>query len=149
LPMRGPSGHGMNRRVATSGLGVCMAGGEEEKRFGAASDYLKRIPSHLQGLAIRKQNPDLESKRTGKDKREFTGTAVDVDDVKSIADELGLDEEDEHMYADIAMNMLDEEIDVGSFDGDINDAELLKDLKSKMEPEDFREIFGRGLGELL
>eukprot|EP00284_Hemiselmis_tepida_P011327 CAMPEP_0174916808 /NCGR_PEP_ID=MMETSP1355-20121228/2059_1 /TAXON_ID=464990 /ORGANISM="Hemiselmis tepida, Strain CCMP443" /LENGTH=201 /DNA_ID=CAMNT_0016161845 /DNA_START=8 /DNA_END=613 /DNA_ORIENTATION=- len=148
-PLRGPSRRVVCRGPESRGSGLCMADSDAQKRFGAASDYMKKIPSHLQGLAIRKQNPDLDSKRTGKDKREYTGEAINMDDIKSIADEIESYDEDQHMYADLAMNMLDEEIDVRAFDGDINDAELLKDLKSKMDPEDFREIFGKGLGELL
>lgn len=83
------------------------------RRHGAASDYLKRIPGHLQGLAIRNIQADLGTKRQGRDKKEYNGDGTPS--LKDIQDEI--DDDDDREFADIAMSVLDEEIDVSTFTG--------------------------------
>ena len=90
------------------------SGDGEMKLHGAASDYLKKIPSHLQGMAIRNVKVDLGSQRQGKGKIEYKG-----DGTPSLRDiQAEIDEEDEREFSEIAMNILDDlEVDVSNFDG--------------------------------
>jgi len=51
-----------------------------------------------------------------------------------------------------AMQVIDElgdEPKMRTYDLDIKDAEILRSLKDNMHKEDFRAVFGRGVGELL
>jgi hypothetical protein len=98
----------------SGGIAMSGSGDGEMKLHGAASDYLKKIPSHLQGIAIRNVKVDLGSKREGKGKIEYKG-----DGTPSLIDiQAEIDEEDEREYSEIAMNMLDDlEVDVSNFDG--------------------------------
>ena len=76
--------------------------------------------------------------------------------LKAIQTELDADGEDADPV-DYAMQVIDE-LDthrnsgapvMRSYDLDIQDAEVLRTLKSKMAAEDFRRVFGRGVGDLL
>jgi len=98
----------------SSGVAMSGSGDGEMKLHGAASDYLKKIPSHLQGMAIRNVKVDLGSQRQGKGKIEYKG-----DGTPSLRDiQAEIDEEDEREFSEIAMNILDDlEVDVSNFDG--------------------------------
>jgi hypothetical protein len=62
--------------------------------------------------------------------------------------------EDEETF-DFAMEVLEnDEFDMRQYRGkldqaQIDDAKVLRELQNQMNPEDFRKIFGRGVGELL
>ena len=119
---------------------------------GAAQKYLSKIPSHLQGIAIR----NVQSQP----KDYTTSPAEQTVDAESERIQKELDEDDEN---DDYLSMMDEydetkgllELDLISsdslqhFNGDIDDALLLRDLRSKMDPSDFAKIFGNGVGDLL
>ena len=119
---------------------------------GAAQKYLSKIPSHLQGIAIR----NVQSQP----KDYTTAPAEQTVDAESERIQKELDEDDEN---DDYLSMMDEydetkgllELDLISsdslqhFNGDIDDALLLRDLRSKMDPSDFAKIFGNGVGDLL
>uniref|UniRef100_A0A7S0QHY8 Uncharacterized protein n=1 Tax=Cryptomonas curvata TaxID=233186 RepID=A0A7S0QHY8_9CRYP len=121
---------------------------------GAAQKYLSRIPSHLQGIAIR--NVNLQTRdyvQPSKTKEEI----VDQE-AERIRKELDGDEDDDELLSmmkefDPTMDLLDPDTisrgDLHNFDGDIDDAMLLRDLRSKMDPSDFYKIFGPGIGDLL
>ena len=98
----------------SSGVAMSGSGDGEMKLHGAASDYLKKIPSHLQGMAIRNVKVDLGSQRQGKGKIEYRG-----DGTPSLRDiQAEIDGEDEREFSEIAMNILDDlEVDVSNFDG--------------------------------
>lgn len=77
--------------------------------------------------------------------------------LKAIQAELDGDDEEEEDPVDYAMQIIDD-IDthrdsgapiMRTYDLDIQDAEVLRTLKSKMAAEDFRKVFGRGVGDLL
>jgi len=69
----------------------------------------------------------------------------------AIQAELDEDEEDDMDELDYAMEMIDdlESPKMRTYDLDIKDAEILRNLKDNMHKEDFRTVFGRGVGELL
>ena len=121
---------------------------------GSAQSYMKKIPPHLQGLAIRNM------KKTEKDYKNQGGRQEDGD-LMAIQAELDADEDDVLDEIDFAMKMLDEvdssrmstyDLDaprMKTYDLDIKDAEVLRNLKDGMHKDDFRRVFGRGVGELL
>jgi hypothetical protein len=121
---------------------------------GAAQKYLSKIPSHLQGIAIR--NVNLQTRdyvQPSKTKEEI----VDQE-AERIRKELDGDEDDDEFLSmmnefDPTMDLLDldnvAKVNLQNFDGDIDDAMLLRDLRSKMDPSDFYKIFGPGIGDLL
>lgn len=108
---------------------------------------MSRIPPHLQGLAIRKQPQKTEDYGT------TTEEKTEAEKLAAIQAELdGEDEEEELDHVDYAMMMVDE-LDkapkMRSFDLNIEDAEVLRSLRNKMNNDDFKHVFGRGVGELL
>eukprot|EP00287_Rhodomonas_sp_CCMP768_P010870 CAMPEP_0196740348 /NCGR_PEP_ID=MMETSP1091-20130531/31288_1 /TAXON_ID=302021 /ORGANISM="Rhodomonas sp., Strain CCMP768" /LENGTH=113 /DNA_ID=CAMNT_0042085457 /DNA_START=311 /DNA_END=655 /DNA_ORIENTATION=- len=110
------------------------------EKVSAASDYMKKIPSHLQGLAVRKRKAEV---------KEYTASPLGEEDEEAARIQKELEEYENENY-DMAMEVLEmDEIDISQFAGDIDDAALLRDLRNKMDPEDFGHIFGRGVGELL
>lgn len=144
------SSAGFRTRTATCNVNM-VAAGSNDAPAGTAQSYMKKIPAHLQGLAIRKQ------KHQEKDyggKKDLSEEALKL---KAIQAELDGDDEEEEDPVDYAMQIIDD-IDthrdsgapiMRTYDLDIQDAEVLRTLKSKMAAEDFRKVFGRGVGDLL
>ena len=136
------------RMVATNDIGSSTDGVRSMGPAGAVQSYMSKIPAHLQGLAIRKQ-----------DKRETDWMTAKEDqdkDLAAIQAELDADDDEEDIdQVDYAMQLIDEldkdreAITMRTYDLDIKDAELLKQLKNSMHAEDFRRVFGRGVGDLL
>lgn len=88
-------------------------GDNEGKLYGAASDYLKKIPSNLRGLAIRNVNKDTFTSKAPKP--QYRKGSGDVATEESIMAELGDDGDD---LFDQAMDVLElEDVDVSKFDG--------------------------------
>lgn len=116
---------------------------------GPVSSYMKKIPSHLQGLAIRNQKG---KKETVEYKVEMPSADGDEELTRQIEAEMAA--EDEETF-DFAMEVLEnDEFDMRQYRGkldqaQIDDAKVLRELQNQMNPEDFRKIFGRGVGELL
>lgn len=146
------SGAGLRCSTATYSCTVRMVatGSSNDSPAGTAQSYMKKIPAHLQGLAIRKQKPQVKDYGGNKNLSE------DELKLKAIQTELDADGEDADPV-DYAMQVIDE-LDthrnsgapvMRSYDLDIQDAEVLRTLKSKMAAEDFRRVFGRGVGDLL
>ena len=152
-PVFAPVGHvagipGLRLGAATCGGRMVPTGSSNDAPAGSAQSYMKKIPAHLQGLAIRKQKPEMKdwSQKTPKE---------DLSDVARIQAELDEDEDEMEDPVDYAMQMIDEldkdqeAVKMRTYDLDIADAEVLKQLKNNMHAEDFRRVFGRGVGDLL
>lgn len=122
--------------------------GSNDAPAGSAQSYMKKIPPHLQGLAIRKQKPEMKdwSKKTSME---------DLSDLARIQAELDDAEDEMEDPVDYAMQMIDEldkdqkAVKMRTYDLDIADADVLKQLKNNMHADDFRKVFGRGVGDLL
>ena len=140
------------RRVCGTAATMVATGSESgSSAAGTVQSYMKKIPPHLQGLAIRnqkQQETDYSSKTLVKNEEEQLAAIqaeLDADD----------DEEEEFDHVDYALQALDDlnaegnAPNMGSFDLDIEDAEVLRSLRDKLHNEDFKHIFGRGVGELL
>ena len=126
---------------------VATGSSNDASPAGSAQSYMSRIPPHLQGLAIRKQPQKTEDYGT------TTEEKTEAEKLAAIQAELdGEDEEEELDHVDYAMMMVDE-LDkapkMRSFDLNIEDAEVLRSLRNKMNNDDFKHVFGRGVGELL
>ena len=139
------------RRVCGTAATMVATGSESgSSAAGTVQSYMKKIPPHLQGLAIRnqkQQETDYSSKTLVKNEEE---------QLAAIQAELDADDEEEEFdHVDYALQALDDlnaegnAPNMGSFDLDIEDAEVLRSLRDKLHNEDFKHIFGRGVGELL
>lgn len=137
-------GAGVRLRAATCSVRMVATGSSNDAPAGAVQSYMSKIPAHLQGLAIRNQK--TETKDYAK-----VAKRGNEDDLLAIQAELDADEEDDMDELDYAMEMIDdlESPKMRTYDLDIKDAEILRNLKDNMHKEDFRTVFGRGVGELL
>ena len=142
------NGAGQRKSPAICRSQMVATGSSNDAPAGSAQSYMKKIPPHLQGLALRNQKKDA------KDYGAATQDKSEAEDLAAIQAELDEDEEDvDHM--DYAMMMIDEldkddkAPEMRSFDLDIQDAEVLRTLRDKMHNDDFKQVFGRGVGELL
>jgi hypothetical protein len=142
------------KMTATGGFYLRASSNGPESVGGAAQKYLSKIPSHLQGIAIRNVNlHPRDYVQPSKTKEEI----VDQE-AERIRKELDGDEDDDEFLSmmneyDQTKDLMDLDIistaNLHDFDGDIDDAMLLRDLRSKMDPSDFLKIFGPGIGDLL
>jgi hypothetical protein len=152
--LTGEVGAMCQQKAAAGAFHLRASSNGPESVGGAAQKYLSKIPSHLQGIAIRNVNlQPRDYMQPSKTKEEI----VDQE-AERIRKELDGDEEDDEFLSmmndyDQTKDFIDlDTISKGSlhnFDGDIDDAMLLRDLRSKMDPGDFSKIFGHGIGDLL
>jgi hypothetical protein len=151
--LTGEAGAICRQKAAACAFHLRASSNGPESVGGAAQKYLSKIPSHLQGIAIR--NVNLQTR----DYVQPSKTEEIVDqEAERIRKELDGDEEDDDFLSmmkefDPTMDLLDADnfskANLHNFDGDIDDAMLLRDLRSKMDPTDFYKIFGPGIGDLL
>lgn len=136
-------------RTAVCSIGMIATGSGTDGPGGTVGSYMKKIPPHLQGLAIRNQKKEVMDYGTK------TASRSDKDDLAAIQAELDADDdEDELDHLDYAMQAMDDMGDgdasrMKTYDLDIEDAEVLRSLRDKMNNDDFKRVFGRGVGELL
>lgn len=130
---------------------MVATGSSSDAPAGSAQSYMKKIPPHLQGLAIRNQKQQAKDYASP-----LQGEKSEAEKLAAIQAELDGDEDEPELdQVDYAMMMIDE-LDkndgapsMRTFDLNIEDAEVLRTLRDKMNNEDFRRVFGRGVGELL
>jgi hypothetical protein len=128
------------------------AAGSSDSVGGAAQSYLSRIPPHLHGIAVR--NIQVQPKDYMQPAKQ-----MDMDpDEERIQKELDEEDDEEDVLSmmedfDQTKEFLDLDLissdSLQHFDGDIDDAMILRDLRGKLDPSDFSKIFGNGVGDLL
>ena len=139
-------GTGVQLRAATCSVRMVATGSSNDAPAGAVQNYMSKIPSHLQGLAIRNQKAERKDYAKGAARKD------EAQDLLAIQAELDEDEDEYEDELDYAMQIIDDLGDspkMATYDLDIKDAEILRNLKDNMHKEDFRTVFGRGVGELL
>jgi len=148
----GGTGPSLRLGSAICRTSMVATGSSSDAPAGKVQSYMKKIPPHLQGLALRNQ------KQESKDYASTTlqGEKSEADKLAAIQAELDGDEvEDELDQVDYAMMMIDQldkndgAPEMRTFDLNVEDAEVLRTLRDKMHNEDFKRVFGRGVGELL
>ena len=140
-------GGGVRLRPATCSVNMVATGSSNDAAAGAVQSYMSKIPPHLQGLAIR--NQAKIDRDYGKKGAALKGEDQDLLAIQAELDEEEEDYEDEVDYAMQVIDELGDEPKMRTYDLDIKDAEILRSLKDNMHKEDFRAVFGRGVGELL
>jgi hypothetical protein len=113
--------------------------------------YLSKIPPHLHGLAMRNVPFEEKCYTQSSDPQHHT-----ADGIQS---ELDADDENEDILvylkqdfdqtqSELVLDGISSDV-LKHFDGDMDDALLLRDLRGKMNPSDFAKIFSSRVGDLL
>lgn len=142
----------MPKATCARRLPILQASASSDSVGGAAQSYLSKIPPHLHGIAVR--NVQLQP-------RDYMQTAKNAEtadpESERIHKELEEDEDEDDVLSmmedfDQTKELLDLDLishdSLQHFDGDIDDAMILRDLRGKLDPSDFAKIFG-SVGDLL